>query len=477
MFYCIIVGMEFVDRIQEMQRLDRLLRSKEGSLAVIWGRRRLGKTRLLLEWAAKHRGIYYVADESSASVQRKYFTLALSSAFPGFADVDYPDWRSLFLRLAQEAKRLNWRGPLIIDELPYLIASSPELPSVLQGFVDREAKEAQLIIALCGSSQRMMQGAVLAPSAPLYGRADELFKLRPIPIAYMGEALKMSRARDIVEAYAIWGGVPRYWELVSRRKGDLYTLISDLVLDSMAPLQEEPNRLLLEEPSSSMVLRSILDAIGLGAHRLSEIAARIEKPATSLSRSMQQLIDLDLVYREVPFGKCATDSKKALYKMRDPFVRFWFEVVASKRSLLAQMNRREHRLHLEKTLPRIFSVAWEELSRAALPTLARSWGLECAEAGRFWHGKGHEWDLVAEAKKARTLLLGEAKWTSKSPNQDWIEREINALRAKGIPPVSRPDQAQILYILFVSEKPQNLQLSADVRLVDANDVIHCYLHS
>lgn len=472
MFHCIIMNMDFVDRIREMRRLDRLLHSKEGSVAVIWGRRRVGKTRLLLEWASKHQGIYYVADESSASVQRKYLALALSGVFSDFADVDYPDWRSLFLRLAQEAKRLNWRGPLIIDELPYLIASSPELPSVLQSFVDREAQEAKLIIALCGSSQRMMQGAVLSPSAPLYGRADELFKLQPIPIAYMGEALKMNRARDIVEAYAVWGGVPRYWELVSRRKGDLYTLISDLVLDSMAPLQEEPNRLLLEESPSGMGLRSILDAIGLGAHRLSEIAARIEKPATSLSRPMQQLIDLDLVYREVPFGKSAVDSKKALYKIRDPFVRFWFEVVASKRSLLAQMNQREHLLYLQKALPRIFSVAWEELCRAALPTLARGWGLECGEAGRFWHGKGHEWDLVAEAKKEKKVfLLGEAKWTAKRPTKEWIEREINALRAKGIPPISRPDHFQTLYILFVSEKPQNLQLSADVRLVDASEVI------
>ncbi|NGX50303.1 MAG: hypothetical protein K1060chlam2_00144 [Chlamydiae bacterium] len=463
--------MKFIDRIQEMRRLDRLARSKKGGLAVIWGRRRVGKTRLLLEWAKKHKGVYYVADESSAAVQRKYLAIALAEALPSFAEVDYPDWRSLFNRLAKEAKQHGWHGPFIIDELPYLVTSSPELPSILQGFVDREAKDANLIIALCGSSQRMMQGAVLAPSAPLYGRADELFKLQPISISYMGEALKLKKARDVVEAYAVWGGVPRYWELVSRSEGTLHETICDLVLDSMAPLQEEPNRLLLEESPSAIVLRPILDAIGLGAHRLSEIAARVEKPATSLSRVMQQLLDLDLIYREVPYGRSALGSKKALYKIKDPFVRFWFELVASNRSLLAHASRSVCLRHLKKYLPQLFSKAWEELCRSSLPFLAQKWGVSCMEAGRYWHGKENEWDLVALAGEERELLLGEAKWIAKRPTKEWILREIDLLRAKGIPPIPRPENLKVHYLLFVPEKPVGLKLPADVRLIDAKEVV------
>ncbi|NGX54457.1 MAG: hypothetical protein KR126chlam2_00068 [Chlamydiae bacterium] len=465
------IYMKFINRIEEMRRLDHLAHSKRGGLAVIWGRRRVGKTRLLLEWAAKHEGVYYVADESSPAIQRKYLALALADVLPNFADVEYPDWRSLFSRLAKEAKYHGWHGPFIIDELPYLVASSPELPSILQGFFDREAKAANLIVALSGSSQRMMQGAVLAPSAPLYGRADELFKLQPISIAYMSEALKIKKARDIVEAFTIWGGIPRYWELVSQSEGDLYEKICDLVLDSMSPLQEEPNRLLLEESSSAIVMRPILDAIGLGAHRLSEIAARVEKPATSLSRVMQQLIDLDLIYREVPYGRSASGSKKALYKINDPFVRFWFEIVASKRSLLAHATQSERLRYLKKYLPKLFSITWEELCRAALPSLSQSWGKGCTEAGRYWQGRGHEWDIVALAEEKRELFLGEAKWISKRPTNKWVEREINALRAKGIPPIPRPDHLKVCYLLFVPEKPPNLKLPIDIRLIDAKEVI------
>lgn len=456
-----------------MKRLDRLARSKEGGLAVIWGRRRIGKTRLLLEWTTKHHGAYFVADESSAAVQRKYLALALADRLPGFADVDYPDWRSLFHRLAKEAKQSGWRGPFVIDELPYLVASSPELPSVLQGFIDREIKNTKFLLALCGSSQRMMQGAVLAPNAPLYGRAHELFKLQPIPIAYMGDALQVKKARDVIEAYSVWGGIPRYWELVSRCEGDLYESICDLVLEPMAPLQEEPNRLLLEETPSAMVLRPILDAIGLGAHRLSKIAARIEKPATSLSRCMQQLQDLDLIYREVPYGKSAKESKKALYKIKDPFVRFWFEVVAPKRSQLAYANQREMIRYLKNSLPHLFSITWEELCRSSFPANAKKMGSSCTEAGRYWQGQGHEWDFVSLTEEKRELLLGEAKWTTNRPTKDWIEREIHTLRAKGIPPIPRPENLKVHYVLFVPEKPSRLKLPPDVWVMDAQDVIGC----
>lgn len=206
---------------------------------------------VLLEWAARHKGVYYVADESSPAVQRKYLALALAEKLPGFADVEYPDWRSLFNRLSTDADHMGWRGPFIIDELPFLITASPELPSILQGFIDREAKKAHLLVALCGSSQRMMQGAILDSSAPFYGRANELIKLQPISIEYMGKALKLKKPQDIVEAYSIWGGIPRYWELVSRCEGNIYEIICDLILSSTAPLQGEPNRSLTRKRYTS----------------------------------------------------------------------------------------------------------------------------------------------------------------------------------------------------------------------------------
>ncbi|NGX38343.1 MAG: hypothetical protein K1000chlam2_01516 [Chlamydiae bacterium] len=464
--------MKFIDRKQELDRLRGLTRSSKAGVAVIWGRRRMGKTRLLLEWVDQHRGVYYAADESAGSIQRRYFAMALEQALPNFSKVEYPDWTTFFLRLAQDAKQAKWRGPIVIDELPYLISVSPELPSVLQKFIDKDAKEANLIIALCGSSQRMMQGAILEASAPLYGRADEIIKLGPIPIGYMKGALNLKTPRKIIESYAIWGGIPRYWELLEKNKRTFLEAIDRIVLDPMGPLNEEPNRLLLEELPSAINLRPILDAIGLGAHRLSEVASRIGLPMTSLARPIQRLIELDLIQRETPYGVNAHNSKKTLYKIRDPFIRFWFTVVAPRRSQFSQAVAITRKQWLKEALPYLFSIAWEELCRHAIPALSQGWDGEIyGQAGRFWHRQGLEWDILSESEDRSILLIGEAKWTAKPPTAAFIYKTIEELKSKGTPPIKRHSNVQLLHILFVPEKPKQLKMPQGVKVIDAKEIV------
>lgn len=461
--------MEFINRLQEMGRLNRLTSSPEAQMAVIWGRRRMGKTRLLLEWAKKHKGVYYTADESSPEVQRRYFALAIEQTLPGFADVEYSDWTSLFMRLAREAVHLKWRGPLIIDEFPYLISASPELPSVLQRFIDHDAKQARLIIALCGSSQRMMQGAILDASAPLFGRASEIIKLGPISPGYMGEALNLKNPKEIIEFYSIWGGIPRYWELVNHHEGSLVEIIDQLVLDPMSPLNDEPNRLLLEE--SSISLRPILDAIGLGARRLSEVAARIGQPVTSMARSLQKLDELDLIEKEIPFGADESNSKRSLYKIKDPFMSFWFEIVAPQRSFFMQTTSFQRQTLLKQDLPRVFSSAWENICRSCIPSLQYK-DVLFGQASRFWHGTGPEWDILSESLDGKSYFIGEVKWTSKTPSTSWVYKTIEEMKSKGLPPVYRHPKPQFFYTLFIPEKPKGLILPFNTRVIDAKEVLN-----
>lgn len=466
--------MEFINREQEMRRLDSVAALKEGGVAVLWGRRRIGKTRLLLEWARKHQGIYFTADESAPSLQMKYFAMALNAVLPGFADVEYSDWTSLFSRLARDAIHAKWRGPLIIDELPYLIEASPDLPSILQRFLDRDAKQAKLVIALCGSSQRMMQGTILNASAPLYGRADQIIKLGPISVGYIGKALNIKTNKEIVENYSVWGGIPKYWELVNNQGGSLWECIDNLVLDPMGALNDEPNRLLQGEIPPAVSLRPILDAIGLGAHRLSEIAARVGQPATSLGRPIQRLIDLNLISKEVPYGCSELHSKKTLYRINDPFLLFWFDIVASRRSHFAQTSS-SHRINWLKTnMQYFFSIGWENLCRQAVPHLR--WGKEdmlFSAANRYWqHGQEEEWDILSHSIDRKTLLIGEAKWLSKPPTEAWINKTFGELKSKGLPAIHRDPQVELLYALFIPEIPKGVKPPLGLKLIDAMDVIH-----
>jgi len=446
--------MEFFDREEELERLQRLART--GGLGVIWGRRRIGKTRLLLEWCKKNDGLYTVADQSAAPIQRRYFAASLAARFPGFDQVQYPDWRSLLERISAEAVHRRWKGPLILDEFPYLVATSPELPSIFQVWVDHEIKKANLAVVIAGSSQRMMQGLVMSATEPLYGRALEAFHLQPLPAGYLSEALSIPAARDVILAYAVWGGVPRYWELVSESGLTLDRAVDHLVLNPLGLLHEEPERLLLEELPPAVGLRSLMDAIGLGAHRVSEIAARIGAPATSLSRPLQRLIELGLVQRETPFGTSSASSKVSLYKIADPFCRMWFRVVAPNRGFLANAPKAARERYWREARPALASAAWEELCRLWVSfgpmhhQVLREAG-DWEPARRFWRGEGPEWDVISQTIDESCILLGEVKWSERPRDKTRLRTLARKLLAKGIPPIKGLREKEILYVLFVPE--------------------------
>jgi len=463
--------LDFVDRDAELSRLRRS--EADGGLVVVWGRRRVGKTRLLLEWVRAAGGLYWVADESTPALSRRSLAEALSAKLPGFGEARYDDWPSLLGRLARDAKSVGFRGPLVIDEIPYLLASSPQLASALQRFIDHDARRAGLLVALAGSAQHMMQGLTLDPSAPLWGRARELIKLRPIPAGYLQAAFDLEHPSDAVRAWALWGGIPRYWELAASFPSSLEAADA-LVLDPLGPLHDEPTRLLLEELPSASSLRPLLEAIGAGAHRVSEIAGRIGQPATSLARALTRLQELEMVVRETPFGEPERSTKRALYKLADPFLRLWFAVVAPRRSQLLVATRKGRLKLLGERLPHLVAAAWEDLCRQAVPRLGpalgeASWGA----APRFWSGSGPEWDLVSAGSDG-SILVGEAKWTEREPTLADIDRTVAALRAKGAPR-GHATTAGISIAVFFPNLPKGARrkyAGHGVHLVDAQQVLH-----
>lgn len=424
--------MDFLDREDEQSRLDTVV-EQPGAFAVIWGRRRVGKSRLLIEWSRRHDGLYAVADQSVPAVQRRYLAAAVAKRFAGFDDVEYPDWRSFFQRLANDARQANWRGPVVIDELPYLIAADQDIVTVIQNWLDSPEPNPSLVVS--GSSQHMMHGAVLDADAPLYGRAFRAFAVRPLMAGYLRDAFVGLTTRDLISSYALWGGMPRYWELAAPFGSDLDTAVDALVLDPAGPLHEEPHRLLSEETPSAVALRPLLDVIGGGAHRVSEIAGRIERPASSLSRPLATLTAMDFVRRETPFGSDPRSNKRSLYRLADPFLRFWFRVVAPNRAALAESPRETRLGYWHRYRAALEADAWEELCRMAVPMLHRGdtpvgqlgpW----EPAQRYWRGNDPELDIVARSTDGKRVLVGEAKWRAAgrpggTPDSDSLRAHVD----------------------------------------------------
>lgn len=462
--------MEFVGRREEMERLDRLYRRSQGGLAVLTGRRRVGKTRLLVEWNRHHDGLYTVADQSAPEIQRRYFCEALASRFSIFQDATFRDWRSLLKALAEQARANRWKGPVILDEFPFLVASSPELPSIVQHWIDHEAVSSGLVVAIAGSSQRMMHGLVLDASAPLYGRAVEMLEIKPLRMADFTAATGITDPIACVKAYAAWGGIPRYWELAEPFAARVDEAVDRCVLDPLSPLHHEPDRLLLDEIPPAVSLRPILDAIGLGAHRPSEIAGRIGQPPTSLARPLARLTEMGLVRREVPFGETEKSSKRALYRIADPFMRLWFRTVAPHRALLTQSPPSIRRKLWEDSRPGLCAEAWEDLCRQSVAVMSNSRGHLAQKgpwmaAGRFWQGKGPEWDVVSCSLDGKRGLLGEAKWSERAFRRAEFAQIANDLRRKGVPPVLAK-ASEIVYCLFVPKSEDGARETDSALVVD-----------
>ncbi len=460
--------MKFIDRVEEMARLERVVAAEQAALVVVWGRRRLGKSRLLTEWCHRHGGAYWVADESAAAIQRQYLSEEMDSVFPGFSSVVYPDWSALLTRLSSEAGQRGWRGPLVLDEFPYLVAVAPELPSILQRWVDREKRTGGIVLALSGSSQRMMMNHVLNAGAPLYGRADEILKLNPLQPGHIRDAVPRLTPQATLDFYTSWGGVPRYWELAQRFGDENVAAIDELVLSPLGVLHDEIDRLLRQEMPSAIPLRPILDAIGLGAHRSSEIAGRLQTAATSITRSLQQLRSLGYVRREVPFGVNEKRSKKAVYKLADPFLRLWFRVVASHRGGLQSASKAGRRKLLRDVRPQLRAEAWEELCRESVPFLGlfnRDW----RRAGRLW--ADHEWDLVSTSLEGEVLLLGECKSLLRPARSADINKIVEQLMSKGAPPLKNAAKMHTEHLVFVPEVKRPLPpLPHNVHVLDGDQV-------
>jgi AAA+ ATPase superfamily predicted ATPase len=421
----LLMALPFLDRQDEQRRLRRFLTGEDARLAVLYGRRRCGKS-ALLQRVCGPGDVYALADEREAPAQRHALAAEIGRVVPGFDLPRYESWDVLLTALASRVERLN----VVLDEFPYLAAAAPELPSVLQRHLDRPGA-GRVRFVLCGSSQRMMQGLALDRSAPLYGRAQEILHLAPLEPGWIVEALGVAGA-DAVEAWSVWGGVPRYWDLASRYPSRTEA-VADLVLHRHGVLHDEPRGLLLDELRSATQASTILALVGAGAHRMSELAGRMAKPAGALTRPLSQLLELGYVRKEVPFGEDPRNSKRTLYRLGDPFLAFWFRFVEPARTLLERGLVELVQARVEGEFPHHCALAWEHLARDSVPRL-RVGGVDWGAASRWW-GTGTagpmEFDLVAESADGRSVLLGEVKWASRPDLPRW--RAELAARAQAAP--------------------------------------------
>lgn len=417
----------FVDREQEMATLQSEYGRDGSGLVVLYGRRRVGKTTLISEFIRDKKALFFLASEESESQNRLAFQEKAADFLNSdlLKNVEVKSWDVLFRAIMDT--HFGSKPVIVLDEFQYLGRSNPAFPSVFQRIWEEILKDRQVMVILCGSLISMMQSQTLAYDSPLYGRRTAQIRLKQIPFAYYHEFFPKKSRKELIEMYAVTGGVPKYIELFSQSK-DIYSAIETCVLNRSGYLYDEPHFLLQQEVSEVGSYFSIIKAIAAGNTKLSAIAGVLEVKSTSLTKYLKTLIDLDILEREVPVTEDSPEkSKKGLYKIKDNYLRFWFAFVYPNMSFIESGHGRIVMDKIRKSLVRNhIAFVYEDVCRERMWEMnAQSvWPFYFSKLGRYWDSK-EEIDIAAIDPDGKNLILGECKYWQE-PVGVHVLRELEA---------------------------------------------------
>jgi hypothetical protein len=432
--------MPFYDREAELAFFREHFDRPGAGMVVLYGRRRVGKTELLREFARARRTVFYVAEMGSVADQLASFS---SQAFEALGEsalsgTVFPKWEAALRFLAQRGAKE--RLLVVLDEFPYLVDSDPALPSILQRAWDAALKRSRIFLVLCGSSVGVMEREILGARNPLYGRRTGQWRLEPLGPREAGLFFPGLPADGRIEAWAVAGGVPAYLEVFARGRTTRENVTRG-VLARGAPLFDEVRFLLLQELRDPRTYFSLLRAMAAGNTRPNEIAQAAGLGDRGVaSRYLETLRVLQLVERAYPVTEVRPEkSRKGQYRIADPFVRFWFRfVLPNKSALEAGEADVVYDRKIAPALDDFVAPAFEEVARRFVrrPPRPSPFPVVYDRVGAWWDREA-EVDVVAVGPEGE-VLLGECKWSRRPAGEDVLEdlrarapRVLAALRAKG----------------------------------------------
>jgi len=431
-------------------------------LAVVRGRRRHGKSYLLRPLAEQAGGFYYQAVTHERRLALEDFGAKLAGRMVLRAPLRFDNWEAALDQAF--ALSPDGDGPLVvvIDEFPYLLDHSPELPSLLQRTIDQSSnKDGRGVrLVVCGSALSVM-ATLLEGTQALRGRAvvDEVVRAFDFRVA--ARFWGIADPRVAFSVHAVVGGAPGYLDMLGREPPGSMTGFDDWiergVLNPSSALFREDDYLLTEERGLShrALYHSVIVAIAGGATRLTEVAATLGRPASALTYPLRQLEDAGFVVKD----EDALRNRRPVYRLADPILRFHH--VVTRRDLARFEARRtseawadaQQRFSTHVLGPQFEQTARDYTFRYAPNEVV---GHPVAEVGttvvndRLGRAR-HQVDVVALARTSdgskRLLAIGEAKHTNRPVGAHELER-LERIRALIEAEGTRSADGQARLLLF-----------------------------
>ncbi|CAN5753930.1 ATP-binding protein [soil metagenome] len=422
-----------VDREQELDALEHAAAARGGQLVVVWGRRRVGKTYLLQAFGQRHRTIYYTATQQSAPVELAAFTDAVRPVLgddglpPGYA---FPDWTAA---LDFVTDRSSGRLVVVVDEFPYLAGSTPGIESIVQRWWDRRGQHGSVMLVLCGSAVAYME-QIGGAAAPLHQRATATIRVTAMDYRAAGLFVESLDPAERAVVYGILGGTPLYlglWDPGASRRANLLRLFGS----PASPLVDAAELVLSGELPELENASRILRAVAIGKTRQGEIA---DYARVAVERPLKRLTMLGLLERRVPALDDPARSKRAIYRVADPYFAFWFRFIASNRTNIARgLGAQLVDNRIVPGLDDYMGGVFEDIAREHARRAATRGELHADRVDAWWSPDGqYEIDLVGTAGRG-VGFVGEAKWSRRPLTRAVLARlEQHIVGLQGVTPAT-----------------------------------------
>ncbi len=424
----------FVNRDQELDALEKIYNSDSAEFFVLYGRRRVGKTELLLQFCKNKRSIYFLASQLKEQDHLRHLIEVSQQVLddPLLQNLTFNDWESALIYLAQKSQQE--RLIIVLDEFQYLCEDNAALPSLIQRFWDLHGKNSNLLLILCGSQVSFMEREVLAERSPLYGRRTGQLKLMPLSYRDSGNFFEEYTSKEKLIIYGILGGIPAYLNRfksnlspnsLQTSKKTLEQHIKEELLTPQSYLFEEANFLLRMELREPRIYASILQAIAKGATQLNEISQRVEIERTKTNKYITVLRELGLVKRITSLTERAPQkSRKGLYIIADNYLSFWFRFILPNRSLIESGNADV--VYREMIEPNLFDYMGSLFEGICQQYVRRYWTeklrIAPKKVGAHWESE-LEIDLLTENIDG-SHWIGECKWWDAPVGENILNRLI-----------------------------------------------------
>ena len=319
---------ELFDRAAEWRTLESLWTRTRPDLALVVGRRRVGKSYLLTRFTQQVGGIYYQATRRTEAEQLASLTRIIGEHFDDAAlmhGIALPSWEELFGYLTRRADGNPFL--LVLDEFPYLAGAAPALTSIIQSLWDHAWPTTRMKLVLSGSYITVMN-QLEQVDQPLYGRRTSKLVLGPFGFPDAALFIPEYDVREQMVAYGLFGHLPGNLSLVNATHS-LAENVSEILLDPAGRLADEALHMLDAFTGDAHVHYSIIEAIAGGEQTWGGITKRIGRVGGALHRAVRWLEEMEVIERVVPVTEPNPQrSKRAVYRIVDPYVAFWHRTLA-----------------------------------------------------------------------------------------------------------------------------------------------------